>query len=226
MSNLTKASTAATLIGEAYEGMRLVEDPVSKRLFDIGLSLFGLLVMAPLWALISLLIWLEDGIPILLLQERIGKGGRLFALFKFRTMGQDAEGVGLIEDREDDSRVTSIGSFLRATALDELPQLLNILKGDMSFVGPRALPLKIEDHERTQYTTIQEVEGYALRSTIRPGLTGIAQIFAQKDIPRRQKFRYDLLYIKKWSLWLDLKLIFLSILITLRGKWESRGNKV
>lgn|SRR3990167_1033925 len=226
MSHLTKISVSLESVAAACEPLSLLSDPVPKRLFDIGLCVFGLLVLSPLWALIAMSIRIEDGAPVLLRQRRAGRGGRLFNLFKFRTMRESAEGVGVIEDRQRDLRVTGVGRVLRATALDELPQLFNILKGDMSFVGPRALPLLIEDEESARYRSIQEVEGYTLRSMIRPGLTGVAQIFARKDLPRRQKFRYDLLYIKKWNFALDLRLIALSVWITVHGRWESRGKKV
>ena len=116
--------------------------------------------------------------------------------------------------------------MLRATALDELPQLWNIVKGDMSFVGPRALlPEEIEVHGSEELIPLEKIPGYEERCRVRPGLTGLAQIYADRDIPRRSKFRYDLLYIKKQSFWLDLKLIGLSFWITFRGKWEHRGRK-
>lgn len=226
MGDRVGTSVRIELSAEVSSRTGLAADPVSKRILDLGLALLGLLLTAPLWALISVLIWLEDGRPVFLRQERVGEGGKLFQLLKFRTMRQNAEAVGVIEDREYDPRVTKVGKILRATALDELPQLLNILKGEMSFVGPRALPLRIEDRERIRYRTVQDIEGYSLRSRVRPGLTGIAQIFAPKDIPRRNKFRYDLLYINRWSFWLDLKLIVLSVWITLCGRWETRGRKI
>jgi len=122
--------------------------------------------------------------------------------------------------------MTRIGRFLRATALDEVPQLWNILKGDMSFVGPRALlPEEIEVNGDGELIPLEKIPGYEERHRVRPGLTGLAQIYASRDIPRSQKFKYDLLYIKKQSFWLDLKLIGLSFWITLRGKWEHRGRK-
>jgi lipopolysaccharide/colanic/teichoic acid biosynthesis glycosyltransferase len=111
--------------------------------------------------------------------------------------------------------------------MDELPQLINILKGDMSFVGPRALrPAELEVHGNPEEMRIEEIPGYKERQYVSPGLTGLAQVYLPTDAPRYQKFRYDLLYIKKQSLWLDLKLIFLSFWITFRGKWESRQRKL
>ena len=111
--------------------------------------------------------------------------------------------------------------------MDELPQLLNILKGDMTFVGPRALaPKEIEQRGSRHLLAIQDIPGYIERHLVRPGLTGIAQVYAPRDVMRRQKFRYDRLYIKKQSFGLDLWLIVVSFWISLRGKWESRANKI
>jgi len=130
----------------------------------------------------------------------------------------------LVIDYEHDPRVTRVGRWLRATAMDELPTLLNILKGDMSFVGPRPLPLRID--VESPYRTIEEVPGYEMRSQVRPGLTGIAQVYAPKDVDHETKFRYDKLYVEKMSFWLDLKLIFLSFWVTFRGRWENREEKL
>ena len=213
-------------LSQPIRSFRLTTDPVSKRLLDLVLASIGLLVTSPLWVLIGLFIWLEDGRPILYINERVGRQGRLFKLFKFRTMTWNTKDVEMIEDQEHDPRVTVVGRFLRAAGLDELPQILNILKGDMSLIGPRALPLRVEDHERIRYKTIQDIEGYEMRAMVRPGITGIAQVFTAKEISRRMKFRYDLLYVKKWSFWLDIKLVTLSFWITFRGNWENRGRKV
>jgi lipopolysaccharide/colanic/teichoic acid biosynthesis glycosyltransferase len=201
---------------------------VLKRLFDIFLSTFGLICSSPLWILFGLAIILEDRLPIFYLQERVGRGGMTFKAIKFRSMIKDAEkGTGPVQAVENDPRVTKVGRILRATAMDELPQLLNILKGDMSFVGPRALrPKEREVHGNSALTKIENVPGYKERLTVRPGLTGMAQVYLPTDALRSEKFQYDLLYIKKQSFLLDLKLIFLSFWITFRGKWESREKKV
>ena len=120
-----------------------------------------------------------------------------------------------------------MGRISRVTALDKLPQLINILKGDMSFVGPRALrPEELEVHGNPDIASIEEIPGYRERHTVRPGLTGLAQVYLPTDAPRHQKFRYDAFYIENQSFWLDLKLIFLSFWITFRGKWESREKKI
>jgi len=170
----------------------------------------------------------DDGMPVIIRQRRIGKDGKEFDSFKFRSMVKAA-----LNDRinnqaiEHDGRVTRVGRFLRRTALDELPQLLNILKGDMSFVGPRPLlSNEVEVSGDPEDTDIKAITGYAARTAIRPGLTGVAQIFAPRDIPRKYKFKYDLLYMRKMSFLQDLALIMISFLITLSCAWEKRTDKL
>ena len=207
--------------------MLTVNQPFLKRSFDFSLALLGLILSSLSWPIFSLAIYVEDRGAIFFLQERCGKGGQIFRSIKFRTMKlpKKEEEPRRIIDIEHDPRTTKVGRLLRATALDELPELINILKGEMSFVGPRPLPYRIEDEESCRYKTIDEVPGYQLRSQVRPGLTGIAQIYAPKDIGHRNKFRYDNLYVGKMSFWLDLKLLFLSLWITFGGKWERRERK-
>src|SRR6476469_2660641 len=196
-----------------------------KRVLDIALSGLGLLVSWPLWGIIALAIWIDDGPPIFYFQDRVGRGGRLFRVWKFRSMITDAERDGEKQARAGDDRITSVGRWLRATALDELPQLWNIFRGDMSFVGPRALrPGEIEI-EGGSPVPLEAVPGYADRILVRPGLTGVAQVFAPRDISRRSKFRYDRLYIQRRSFGLDIRLILLSFWISFRGTWESRDRK-
>ena len=199
-----------------------------KRPFDIALSLAGLVMSFPFWLLIGILIILEDRGPVFFKQDRVGRGGKTFKALKFRSMVVDAEkGDGPVQASEHDSRVTRVGRLLRATAMDELPQLINILRGDMSFVGPRALrPEERELCGADRSVALSEIPGYRERHTVRPGLTGLAQVFLPTDAPRRRKFRYDRLYIRKSSFWFDMKLIFLSFWITFRGRWESRQKKV
>jgi lipopolysaccharide/colanic/teichoic acid biosynthesis glycosyltransferase len=199
----------------------------SKRFFDIVLAGTGLLLSLPLWGLIAAAIKLEDGGPVFFCDRRVGQGGRVFQVFKFRTMVPDADRLfGPRQAREDDPRVTRIGRFLRATALDELPQLWNIFRGDMSVVGPRALrPGEIYARGDGRVVSLESVPGHDERHAVPPGLTGLAQIYADRDIPPRQKFRYDLLYVRRQSFYLDLRLILLSFWITFRGKWEQRGKK-
>lgn len=199
-----------------------------KRPFDIALSALGIVLSSPVWLLIALLIWLEDKGPVFYPQDRVGKGGRIFKAFKFRSMIKEAEREqGPVQAVENDPRVTKVGRILRATAMDELPQLLNILRGDMSFVGPRALrPHETEVRANPETKDIEDIPGYQERHEVRPGLTGLTQVYLPGDTPRRYKFRTDVIYIKKRSFWLDMKLIVLSFWITFRGKWESRQAKI
>lgn len=197
-----------------------------KRMFDAALASIGLVLSAPVSLVCASLIKLEDGGPVFYAQERVGLGGRSFRALKFRSMRPDAEErTGPLQARDGDARVTRIGRVMRATALDELPQLWNILRGDMSFVGPRALrPGEIE-REGDQLVALEAVPGYGRRIGVRPGLTGIAQVYAPRDISRRYKFKYDALYVRQQSFWLDIRLILLSFWISFRGRWESRGRK-
>ena len=198
-----------------------------KRAFDASLAGAGLVLSSPLWALVGAAIRLEDGGPVFYRQERVGLQGRAFDALKFRSMRPDAEArSGAVQAAENDPRVTRVGRLMRATAMDELPQLWNILRGDMSFVGPRALrPGEIEVGSDGRLVRLEDVPGFEERIRVRPGLTGLAQIYAPRDVPRRQKFRYDRLYVRRRSAWLDLRLILVSFWISFRGTWEVRGRK-
>jgi len=199
----------------------------SKRSFDFIFASLALFVSLPLWLIFGLAIKIEDGGPILYSQKRWGKGKKPIDVYKFRSMVVDAdEKFGPIQAQENDPRITRIGKFLRATSLDEMPQILNIWKGEMSWVGPRALPInEVQIREGNGYLPDDAIPGFDVRCKVTPGLTGMAQIYAPRDVPRRHKFRYDLIYIQNQSLLLDLKLIALSFWITFRGKWEHRGKK-
>ena len=199
-----------------------------KRPFDIMVASVGLLIASPLWLVFSIAIKLEDGGPILFLQDRWGKDKRKIRAYKFRTMVPNSiERFGNIQATEDDSRITRVGRLLRSTGLDEMPQLLNIAKGDMSWVGPRALPIdEVQVQEGDGHLPDEAIPGFETRSKLHPGLTGIAQIFAPRDIPRRQKYAYDAIYAGSQSLWLDMRLIIVSLWITLRARWEVRGSKL
>ena len=198
-----------------------------KRLFDIVLSGTGLLISTPLWLVISAAIKLEDGGPIFFPQERVGRHGRMFRAWKFRSMIPDAEQrVGAVQATENDPRVTNVGRVLRATAFDELPQLINILVGDMSFVGPRPLRPGEVDTTSAGYVPLDAIPGYDERHKVRPGLTGLAQVHASRDVPRDEKFRYDIEYVRTRTPWLDLKLILQSFWISFRGRWEYREPKI
>ena len=201
--------------------------PLSKRTLDVALSSIGLVLSAPLWVLVAVAVKIEDGGPVFYRQERVGQGGRLFDALKFRSMVRNAESAGALQAAANDPRVTRVGRLMRATAMDELPQLWNIFRGDMSFVGPRALrPQEIEVNGDGRPRLLDQIPGSRERHRVRPGLTGIAQIFAPRDITRRNKFRYDRLYIRNQGFWFDVRLILLSFWITARGKWEHRGHKL
>ncbi len=199
----------------------------AKRLLDIVLAGSGLIASAPLALVMATLVKLEDGGPIFFTQERVGQNGRHFLALKFRSMLPDAEArVGPMQATRNDSRITRTGRLMRATAMDELPQLWNIFCGDMSFVGPRALrPGEIEVNGRGSIERLEDVPGFAVRCAVVPGLTGVAQIYAPRDVTRRHKFRYDRVYIRRQSFWLDVRLILLSFWITFRGTWEARDRK-
>jgi lipopolysaccharide/colanic/teichoic acid biosynthesis glycosyltransferase len=199
----------------------------AKRAFDAALAATGLVLSSPLWVFFAAAIKVEDRGPVFYRQSRVGLDGRTFDALKFRSMRPDAEkATGAIQATERDPRVTRIGRFMRATAMDELPQLVNILRGDMSFVGPRALrPGEIETGSDGRLERLEDVPGFEHRVKVRPGLTGLAQVYARRDVPRRQKFKYDRLYVERRSWWLDVRLILLSFWISLLGTWEARGRK-
>ena len=197
-----------------------------KRPFDLILSTFALIVSAPLWVACAVAIKLEDGGPVFHCQERWGKGKKPITVYKFRSMIVEPESTAKsVQARSDDPRVTRVGRILRETGLDEMPQILNIWRGEMSWVGPRALPINEVQINEPDNLPDEAIPGFDLRCQVKPGLTGIAQIYAPRDVPRRQKFRYDRLYIRRQSLWLDLRFIVLSFWITFRGRWGHRGKK-
>jgi lipopolysaccharide/colanic/teichoic acid biosynthesis glycosyltransferase len=197
-----------------------------KRSFDLLLAAGGMLLFAPLAGVIAALIKLEDGGPVFFAQDRVGAGCRVFRVLKFRSMIPDAEReTGPVQAALKDARVTRVGHVLRATAMDELPQLWSILKGDMSFVGPR--PLRPGERERTAAgeMALADIPGYVERHRIRPGLTGVAQVYAARDLPRIAKFRYDLLYQRRATFCLDLALIARSVAITVLARWDRSPSR-
>jgi lipopolysaccharide/colanic/teichoic acid biosynthesis glycosyltransferase len=210
---------------------RIVRSP-AKRAFDVLFASAGLIVTSPIWLIVPLAIKLEDRGPVFYAQPRSGLGARPFRAWKIRSMVIDADRAGALQAVARDPRVTRVGRLLRATAMDELPQLWNVLRGDMSVVGPRALrPGEIEAASAGRLAPegalisepLEEVPGFETRSAVRPGLTGLAQVYARRDLPRRQKFRYDRLYICRQSLRLDAWLVLQSLVITILGSWERRG---
>ncbi len=193
-----------------------------KRPFDITILVAAHIVMAPvwllLWTMIPLLIKLDDGGPVLFKQARVGKDGRVFYVYKFRTMAVGAESMGPSWTTEKDPRVTRVGWILRRTALDEVPQLISIWKGDMSFVGPR--PLVVKQYEGY----VKEEPDFALRCLVRPGLTGLSAIKLPRHCSAARRLELDLAYVRQASLWLDTKIFVISVWLTLTGQW-GKGNR-
>jgi lipopolysaccharide/colanic/teichoic acid biosynthesis glycosyltransferase/glycosyltransferase involved in cell wall biosynthesis len=181
-----------------------------KTIFDHGAALCGLMILSPVLLLVSLLVWLSMGRPILFRQRRPGKYGKLFMLLKFRTMSEEHDANGrLLPDAD---RMTRVGRFLRATSLDELPQLLNVLQGDISLVGPR--PLLVE--YMTRYSPEQ-----ARRHEVMPGITGWAQMNGRNALSWEEKFSLDVWYVENWSLMLDMKILALTAWRVLRRSGVS-----
>jgi lipopolysaccharide/colanic/teichoic acid biosynthesis glycosyltransferase len=192
-----------------------------KRGFDILLSGVGLIVSLPLWGIIALAVKLNDGGPIFYRQGRVGKDGRVFTGLKFRSMVPDSDKKwGVVPAAVNDPRITKVGRILRATAMDELPQLWSIFRGDMSFVGPRPEWVELVKKFRV------EIPCFDLRHQVRPGLTGLAQVYGHSEMSRRHKLRYDLLYARRRSFWLDIRLVLLSFAVTFSGRWERREAKL
>lgn len=176
----------------------------SKRLWDVLISLFILIVTSPILLVTAAAIKLEDGGPVFFRQDRCTKNARIFSILKFRSMVVDAEKDGVTPATSGDSRITRVGKIIRATRIDELPQLINVLKGDMSFVGPR--PERVEHVE--QYC--KELPEFAYRMRVKGGLTGYAQIFGKYNTSAYDKLRLDMMYIENQSLLLDLKIVMLT----------------
>lgn len=177
-----------------------------KRIMDFVASLTALIILSPLIALSAVLVKISDGGSVIFKQRRPGKDGKIFTVYKFRTMSEKTEDENGRE-LSDVERMTKIGSFLRKTSLDELPQLFNVLKGDMSFIGPR--PLLCEYLEL--YTPYQ-----MRRHEVLPGISGLAQVSGRNAITWEEKFDYDVYYVDHMSFWLDLKIIFKTIKNTLK----------
>lgn len=209
-----------------YEEMELHRVELGlKRLCDILFSALALLLLSPLLIMVSLAIHLEDGGPVFFTQERCTKDGRIFRIIKFRSMIVDADRFGTKPVTDDDVRITKVGKRIRQYRIDELPQLVNIFRGDMSLVGPR--PERYEFYE----TYTKEVPEFRLRSRMRGGLTGYAQVYGKYNTTPRDKLALDLIYIENWSLMLDLKILFLTIQVCLKkesteGFGEGRAKEL
>lgn len=176
---------------------------MTKRLFDIGASLAALLLLSPLLLGTALAVALESGFPVLFRQTRVGLGGQTFGMLKFRSMVKNAASIGPYFTSANDPRITRVGRFIRRTSLDELPQLINVLLGDMSLVGPRPdVPA-----QRSLYTEADWVQ----RCSVRPGITGLAQALYRSTSTEAQRLEADLRYTREASLWLDLKICWWTV---------------
>lgn len=184
---------------------------IFSRILDILLSLLGLTIGIPLIIIFGVLVKLEDGGQIIYKQERLGKDGKLFNLYKIRSMRIDAEKFGVQWAQNNDPRVSKVGKFIRKTRIDEIPQLFNILKGDMSIVGPRP--------ERPMFTVQfnEEIDGFVNRLSVKPGLTGLAQVNGGYEMTPEEKLEWDIKYIKNTNILLDIKIILKTINIILTG---------
>lgn len=193
--------------------------PRGKRIFDILFSAVGMIVSIPIWLVMTFLLWLEDPGPLLFVKNSVGKGGANFHQYKFRTMVRGAESnTGPVLASHADERVLIIGSLLRKTALDELPQVINIMKGEMSFVGPRP--------QRTVlvHGYLERMPEYAERHRVAPGLSGLAQVAGDYYLTPRQKLRFDRIYIRHAGMGFDVKLLLLAFLITFWYRWKPGWN--
>jgi lipopolysaccharide/colanic/teichoic acid biosynthesis glycosyltransferase len=217
----------APAVNLSYVGESVRKEPLLKRPLDVVLTGVMLILSLPVVLPIALLIKLGDGGSLFYVQKRWGRNGIPFKAFKFRTMVPNSDEFEIAPATEKDHRVTRIGRILRAMGLDELPQILNILRGDMSFVGPRSLAVgETVTNRKGQTVHYENIAGFRERLSVRPGLTGMATVYVPKDVNPEHKFRYDLLYIRKQSFWLDVHLIAVSFWVSFRGKWESRQNKL
>lgn len=199
---------------------------VLKRTLDILLSGALLIISGPLWVLVSLAIIMESGGPIFITQERVGKHGKIFRVLKFRSMDKKAHTeCPTSHVHEKDKRVTKVGDVIRKTAIDELPQLLSIFRGHMSFVYPRPMHPKETKMSGSKYENYWDIPDFHIRNSITPGLTGLARVYAPKYIPFENKVKYDLLYVKNHNILLGFKIVLLSFSITFRGKWEENKDK-
>ncbi|MTJ07342.1 sugar transferase [Anabaena sp. UHCC 0204] len=184
-----------------------------KSILDRFVAAIALIILSPIMLGVAIAIYINMGSPVLFIQPRPGKDARVFNFYKFRTMTDECDEKGNL--LSDEKRLTSFGQFLRKTSFDELPQLWNILKGDMSFVGPRPLLVQYLD----RYTPEQ-----ARRQEVKPGITGLAQVRGRNALSWEEKFNLDILYINHWSLLLDLKIIFLTVWTVMQQEGISQQN--
>ena len=188
-----------------------------KRIFDFTASLLLLILLSPVFILVSLLILIDSGFPVIFRQYRVGKDNKLFYVYKFRTMKKNTRNAATADLTEADSCITKSGRILRKTSLDELPQLFNILIGNMSFVGPR--PLIPEEKE------IRKLRAEYGVFSVKPGMTGLAQVNGRDMLSIEEKALFDKEYVEKQSFWFDIKILFKTVLVVLKRENISEGNE-
>ena len=185
---------------------------IYKRMLDILASIIGLIVGIPLIAIFGLIVKMEDRGPIFYKQERLGKNLKVFYIYKIRSMRVDAEKIGGAQwAQKDDPRITKTGKFIRKTRIDEIPQLFNILKGDMSLIGPRP------ERPELTYKFEKEIPGFIKRLKVKPGLTGLAQVNGGYEITPNEKLKWDLIYIKNRNIIMDIKIILKTVRVIFTG---------
>ncbi|MFR3568591.1 MAG: exopolysaccharide biosynthesis polyprenyl glycosylphosphotransferase [Paraclostridium sordellii] len=185
---------------------------IYQRVLDILASIIGLIIGIPLIAIFGMLVKMEDRGPIFYKQERLGKNLKIFYIYKIRSMRVDAEKIGGVQwAQKDDPRITKIGKFIRKTRIDEIPQLFNILKGDMSLIGPRP------ERPELTYKFEKEIPGFIKRLKVKPGLTGLAQVNGGYEITPNEKLKWDLIYIKNRNIIMDIKIILKTIRVVFTG---------
>lgn len=212
VSDFTQSNALAAQSGAAAQAERAgFYLRRGKRALDIALALAGVVLCSPLMLLAAAGVRLGSRGPVIFKQERLGLGGKAFVIYKFRSMRIDAENAGPAWARKNDSRVTRFGRFLRKYHIDELPQFVNILRGDMSMVGPR--PERAFFYERFE----REIPEFTDRLAVKPGLTGLAQVNGGYDIGPQEKCRYDKEYIRRVSLRTDLGILLRTVAVVLRG---------
>lgn len=188
-----------------------------KTIIDLFGAVVGLIILAPLLMVVAALVKIDSSGSIFFRQERVGKDGKLFKMWKFRSMVQGAQSMGLgYEVAKNDSRITGVGRFLRRFGIDEFPQLINVILGEMSLVGPRPAP----PHQVEKYSNFEKK-----RLLVKPGMASLAHIKGWNLIPWKERIKLDIWYIENWSLWLDLKILFKTFIIVLLGKGQY-GNGI
>lgn len=186
---------------------------IFKRACEVVLSFIALIILSPVLLITAIAVKLDSPGPVIFKQDRLGRGGKVFKIYKFRSMCENAEHTGSgVYSGADDMRVTRVGKNIRATSIDELPQLVNILKGDMSFVGPRP-PLTYHPWDISEYT-----EEQLHMFDVRPGITGWAQVHGRKDVEWHKRIELNCWYVDHVSLWLDLKILFTTVVKVLKNE--------